>query len=139
MENMKSAVQAYKTAQVDAAILGATPYELVGKLLVRAIESVGDAKGFMQKGEIEAKGQAIKIAISIIADGLRSSLNMEAGGEIAENLNVLYEYILDQLMKAHAENDTAILDEVTSLLKEIKEGWDGIKPVPIQPELQTHL
>ena len=139
MDNMKSAVKAYKTAQVDAAILGATPYELVGKLLARAIESVDEAKGFMQKGEVAAKGQAIKIAISIIADGLRSSLNMDAGGEIAENLDVLYEYILGQLLKAHAENDAAILDEVTSLLKEIKEGWDGIMPAPAQAELQTQL
>ncbi len=135
MENMKSAVKAYKTAQVDAAILGATPHELVGKLLSRAIESVEEAKGFMLKGEISAKGQAIKIAISIIADGLRSSLNMEAGGEIAANLDVLYEYILGQLMKAHAENDMAILAEVVALLSEIKEGWDGIKPASAQTEL----
>ncbi len=139
MDNMKSAVKAYKTAQVDAAILGATPHELVGKLLSRAIESVEEAKGFMLKGEISAKGQAIKIAISIIADGLRSSLNMEAGGEIAANLDVLYEYILQQLMKAHAENDMAILAEVVSLLSEIKEGWDGIKPASAQTELQTQM
>jgi flagellar protein FliS len=53
---------------------------------------------------------------------------MEAGGEIAENLDSLYDYMLRRLMKAHAENDVAILDEVISLLREIKLGWDGIKP-----------
>jgi len=140
MDNVKSAVNAYKAAQVDAAILGATPYELVEKLLSRAIESIEEAKGFMLQGNVSAKGQTIKIAITIITDGLRSSLNMEEGGEIAINLDVLYEYMARQLLKAHAENNTVILDEVASLLKEIKEGWDGIKPrQSSQQELQPQI
>lgn len=128
MESMKSAVNAYETVQVDAAVIGACPHELITKLLARAIEAVTDAKKYMLAGNIIAKGQEIKIVTSIIADGLCSSLNMEAGGEIAVNLDSLYRYILRCLLKAHAENDTAILDEVNSLLREIKSGWDGIKP-----------
>ncbi|VAX04640.1 Flagellar biosynthesis protein FliS, partial [hydrothermal vent metagenome] len=70
----------------------------------------------------------IKIAISIISDGLRGSLDMDAGGEIAENLDALYEYMLQRLMAGHAKNDPVALDEVNTLLREIKSGWDGIKP-----------
>lgn len=125
---MKSAVNAYKTVQVDAAVLGASPHELITKLLSRAIEAVVDAKKGMLKGDIAGKSQDIKIATSIISDGLRSSLNMEAGGEIAANLDGLYDYMLRRLIKAHAENNTAILDEVASLMREIKSGWDAIKP-----------
>lgn len=128
MESMKSAVNAYETVQVDAAVLGASPHELIGKLLSRAMEAIADAKVQMQEGDIPGKSQNIKIAISIISDGLRSSLNMEAGGEIAANLDGLYDYMLRQLMSAHVNNDTEILDEVVSLLAEIKTGWDGIKP-----------
>ena len=128
MESMKTAVNAYQTVQVDAVVLGASPHELVAKLLARAIEAVVDAKRYMLEENVVAKGQEVKIATSIIADGLRSSLNMEAGGEIAENLDGLYDYMLRQLMKAHAGNNTAALDEVASLLREIKSGWDGIKP-----------
>lgn len=128
MEYMERAVNAYKVAQVDAAVLGASPYELVGKLLAKAIESIEEAKVYMLNKEISAKGQAVKLATTIITDGLRSSLNMKAGGEIAENLDVLYEYMAHQLVKAHAEDDASILDEVNSLLKNIKDGWDGIKP-----------
>lgn len=128
METMKTAANAYQSVQVDAAVLGASPHELIAKLLSRAIESLTDAKTNMLEGDIAAKGMNIKIATSIIADGLRSCLNMEAGGEIAANLDSLYDYMLRQLIKAHAENNPAILDEVASLLREIKAGWDGIKP-----------
>lgn len=128
MESMKTPVNAYQAVQVDAAILGASPHELIAKLLSRAIELIEEAKEYMLKGEISDKGQAIKVATTIITDGLRSCLNMEEGGEIAANLDALYDYMLQRLLKAHVENDTAILDEVASLLREIKLGWDGIKP-----------
>ncbi len=128
MEGMKTAVSAYQTVQIDAAVLGASPHELIGKLLARAMEAIAEAKEQIQTKDISGKSQNIKIATSIISDGLRSSLNMEAGGEIAANLDGLYDYMLRQLMKAHAENNTAILDEIVTLLQEIKSGWDGIKP-----------
>lgn len=128
MESMKVAANAYQKVQIDAAVLGASPHELITKLLSRAIESIVEAKKCMVKNDIVAKTQHIKIATSIIADGLRSSLNMDAGGDIAANLDALYDYMLRRLIKAHAENSPAILDEVASLLREIKLGWDGIKP-----------
>lgn len=128
MESMKTATNAYQSVQVDAAVLGASPHDLIAKLLSRAIESTLEAKEYMLNGDINGKGQEIKIATSIITDGLRSCLNMEEGGEIAANLDRLYDYMLRRLLKAHIENDTAILDEVAALLREIKSGWDGIKP-----------
>jgi flagellar protein FliS len=128
MDHTQRAANAYKSAQVDAAVLGATPYELVETLLAKAIESTKNAKQHMLKGEIIAKGEQIKLATAIIADGLRGSLNMEEGGEIAANLNVLYEYMLERLMAAHAKNDPDMLDEVVTLLGQIKQGWEGIKP-----------
>lgn len=127
MESMKSAINAYQAVQVDAAVLGASPYELVAKLFSKAIESTLEAKEYMLQGDIEAKSQHIKVAISIISDGLHSSLNMEAGGELAERLDALYTYMVQRLMKAHIDNDPAILDEVAKLLREVKSGWDGIK------------
>lgn len=127
MESMKTAVNAYQAVQVDAAVLGASPYELIAKLLAKAVESIIEAKGYMANDDVVNKSAHIKIAVSIISDGLRSSLNMEAGGELAERLDALYDYMVRQLLKAHIDNDVAILDEVVALLGEIKSGWDGIK------------
>ena len=136
MESMKSAVNAYQTVQVDAAVLGASPHELIAKLLAKAIDSTIEAKGFMANGDIPGKTAHIKIAVSIISDGLRSSLDMDAGGELAQRLDSLYDYMAQRLLKAHIDNDVTVLDEVVSLLSEIKSGWDGIKDQvgSLQPE-----
>jgi len=128
MENFKTAANAYKEVEVDASVLGANPYELVEKLLSMAINAIKAAKQHMLNGEVDVKGQQIKLATAIIADGLRGSLNLEEGGEIATNLNVLYEYMLERLMAAHAKNDPEMLDEVVTLLGQIKKGWEGIRP-----------
>jgi flagellar protein FliS len=78
----------------------------------------------MLRGDLQ-KGGLISQAISII-DGLRNSLDMEAGKEIAVNLDNLYEYCERRLLKANIDNDPAILDEVSSLLHEVKSAWDAI-------------
>lgn len=127
MEGMKTVVNAYQSVQVDAAVLGASPHELITKLLSKAIDSTLEAKRYMAEGDIANKSAHIKIAVSIISDGLRSSLNMDAGGELAERLDALYDYMLQGLMKAHVENNADKLDEIASLLRDIKLGWDGIK------------
>ncbi|MEA2078767.1 MAG: flagellar export chaperone FliS, partial [Pseudomonadota bacterium] len=86
---------------------------------------IARAKGAMQRKEIAEKGNHITSACSIV-HGLHNSLDMEAGGEMAVNLGNLYDYMIRRLMEGHATNDLAALDEVASLLREIKRGWDAI-------------
>lgn len=128
MEHANRALNSYKSVDRDASILGASPHELIAKLLTGAINSIEMAKHHLKDNNIPAKSKCISSAIGIISDGLRSCLNLEEGGEIAANLDALYDYMLRQLLLAHSRNDIAIMDEVISLLKEIKAGWDGIKP-----------
>jgi flagellar protein FliS len=77
------------------------------------------------RSETAQKGEIIGQAISIVG-GLRSSLDMTAGGEIAANLDSLYEYIERRLLESNLNNDVAILDEVASLLREVKTAWESI-------------
>jgi flagellar protein FliS len=79
----------------------------------------------MQRGNIAEKGANISWAISII-EGMRASLDLDAGGDIARNLNDLYDYMGRRLLEANMRNDAKALDEVMSLLREIKTGWDAI-------------
>jgi flagellar protein FliS len=74
---------------------------------------------------VAAKGEAIGLAVSIIA-ALQNSLDHERGGEIADNLDRLYDYMLRQLVQANADNDLATLTEVQRLMSEVKSGWDAI-------------
>jgi len=121
----KGAMQ-YKKINTQSGIENANPHRLVQMLMEGVLEKVAIAKGHLERGNIEQKGRNISWAISIIG-GLQASLNKEVGGEISENLDALYEYMTTRLIEANLHNDSEILDEVSKLMKEIKEGWDGIE------------
>jgi flagellar protein FliS len=94
-------------------------------LMEGALTKISTAKGHMERREIREKGEQIGCAISII-EGLKASLDHEKGGEIAGNLEDLYIYVERRLIEANRVNDAGILDEVTDLIREIKEAWDAI-------------
>ena len=118
-------IDAYTQVNKYSGITDASPHMLVQMLLDGALEKIASVTGLLKRGDIAKKGETIGQTIAIIG-GLRSSLNKEAGGEMAENLDRLYDYMERQLLQANLKNDVDILDEVSSLLKEIKAGWDAI-------------
>lgn len=122
---MKNALSQYKSVSVSTGIEDATPHRLVQMLMEGALDKIAAAKGHMVRNEVADKGRFISWAISIIS-GLQSSLDMEAGGELSRNLDDLYDYMVRRLGEAGAKNDPAILDEVSSLLLEVKSAWDVI-------------
>ncbi|WP_435104266.1 flagellar export chaperone FliS [Arhodomonas sp. AD133] len=103
----------------------ADPWQLTEMLFSGALERIAQAKGAMERGDTAAKGERIGKAIGIL-DGLRGGLDHQAGGDLAANLDALYDYMQRRLVSANARNDAAALDEVIALLREIKEGWDAI-------------
>ena len=115
----------YKGVGVSAAVEGASPHRLIQMLMAGAMERIATAKGLIQHNEISKKAEQISWAISIIG-GLQGALDMEAGGEIAQNLDGLYDYMARRLVEANLNNDVEILDEVLGLLLEIKSAWDVI-------------
>ncbi len=119
------ALNKYTTASVQADVTYASPHRLIQMLLEGALEKVAMARGYMERGQVPAKGQHIGWAISII-DGLRASLDMNAGGEIAQNLYDLYDYMGRRLLHANLNNDPDALEEVIGLLRQIKSAWDAI-------------
>ena len=118
-------INAYTQVNKYSGITDASPHRLVQMLLEGALEKLAGVKVLLKHGDVAKKGETIGQIIAIIG-GLRSSLNKEAGGEMAENLDRLYDYMERQLLQANLNNDVNILDEVSSLLKEIKTGWDAI-------------
>ena len=80
----------------------------------------------MQAGQIEKKGNAISKAIMIVENGLRASLDKKAGGQIADSLDALYDYMGRRLLEANITNQPKILDEVIALLAELKGAWEAI-------------
>lgn len=124
--SMKSGANAYAKVSVETGVLAANPHKLIVMLFEGALVAVTTAAKQMAAGDIAAKGKAISKAIAIIEDGLRASLDRKAGGEIAANLDALYQYMTGRLVIANRDNDPAILEEVQRLLGELKGAWDAI-------------
>jgi flagellar protein FliS len=105
----------------------ATPYQVVQAMLDTLLARIAEASGHLDRGEVAAKGEKVGKALAII-EALMLGLDKERGGELAQNLERLYDYASRTLLKAHLENRPDLLKEVMSLVREIKAGWDGIAP-----------
>ncbi|NOX75893.1 MAG: flagellar export chaperone FliS [Gammaproteobacteria bacterium] len=123
--NAAGALNAYSQVAIQAGVGVASPHRLIQMLLEAALEKIAAAKGLMANGKIPEKCEQLTTATAIV-EGLRVSLDKNAGGEITANLESLYDYIERQLTLANSNNDVSILDEVTHLLRPIKEAWDAI-------------
>lgn len=120
-----AALQQYQQVKNRTVMDSASPHRLIQMLFEGALERLASAKGHIQRGDMARKGESIGKTIGIIG-GLRSALDFEAGGDIASNLDALYDYMERQLLLANLNSDAAIVDEVSGLIREIKEGWDAI-------------
>lgn len=123
--NISKGAQQYAKLNKSTAVEEATPHQLIQMLYQGALDSLQQAMGHMERKDFEAKGKSVGRAISIVG-GLQGFLDHEKGGDIARNLDNLYEYMMLRLYEATSENDQDKLREVAGLLRQIKEGWDGI-------------
>lgn len=124
----RNALNAYAQISVNGTVAAASPHKLITMLFEGALLSIAAARGHMQRKEIAAKGMAISKAIAIIDEGLRISLDLKAGGDLAEKLDALYEYMSHRLLVANLKNEMETLDEVAGLLNELKDAWIQIDP-----------
>lgn len=123
--NSQEALKQYRRLGLETEVNSATPHRLIQLLFIGALDRIATAQGALERGDVPLKGEQIGKAIAIIS-GLRSSLDMEAPGDLPVNLDQLYEYMEVRLVQGSARNDSAALSEVTELLKTLKSGWDGI-------------
>jgi flagellar protein FliS len=124
--NARQAMSAYSNTQIHSGIMDASPHKLTAMLLSGAVDRVNVARGAIEKGDVARRGEMLGKTISILAQ-LQADLDMSQGGEIAQNLEALYDYMIRGLIDANRENDAKKLDEAQALLSEVKAGWDGIK------------
>lgn len=122
----RNQVSEYARVGVETGVSGADPHRLVLMLFDGALLCVASAKQHMELGEIGPKGENVSKAINIIANGLKASLNTDVGGELAERLGALYEYLCERLLFANMSNSAAPLDEVHRLLDDLKGAWEQI-------------
>ncbi len=121
----KRALSSYGKVAAQSEGEYASPHRLVQMLMEGVLDKVATAKGCIQRQDLAGKSQQITWASSIL-NGLRASIDLEQGGEIAANLDDLYSYMLQRLIDANVENAVEPLDEVAGLMGEIKSAWDAM-------------
>lgn len=125
LSKQNRAINSYGQVALHSEVQIASRHRLIQMLMEGALEKIAYAKGDIERGNLQEKGKNIGWAISII-NGLRSSLDSERGGDIASNLDNLYEYMGRCLSEANINAEISKLEEVTSLLLKIKGAWDEI-------------
>lgn len=120
-------VHQYATIQTASHIDAASPHQLIEMLMEGCLARINSAKGAMSQRDFEAKNTFITKAVDIVS-GLSEALDREKGGELADNLQRLYAYMIQQLFLASAKNSPELLDEVATLMREVKSAWSAIKP-----------
>lgn len=126
--NYSRALNQYQQVKVHTSVEDANPHRLIELLLQGFSARVGEARVAMVNQKTEIKGEKISKAIDILG-GLRSSLDFEAGQEIAVRLDDLYDYMGRQLVSANANNNVETCDEVIELMAVIQSAWAEIKEV----------
>ena len=135
----QQAAQKYARMEVETGVAAASPQRLIVMLYDGAVRALLGAKAALAAGDVSVRGARISKAISIIDEGLRPAVDPVAGGEIADNLLRLYEYIGNRLLLANLKSDEASLDEAIALLTELKGAWEALerqttREQPAEPE-----
>jgi len=126
----QTGVNAYAKIGIETGVLAASPHKLIVMLFDGALAALNDAANGIRNRDIAVKGKSLSKAIMIIDSGLRAALDKKSGGEIAESLDALYEYMSGRLLTANVNSDLGVVEEVQRLLIELRDAWNAIADTP---------
>lgn len=139
MSAAASSYDAYKRIDVETASQG----KLIVMLFNGAIQRAEEAKRQMDRGDLEKVHANLLRAQDIMAE-LRGALNMEAG-EIAENLDRIYEYFHHLLVQANIRKAKKPIDECVGFMTTMRDTWETLfqdlakdEPPPPPPTINPH-
>lgn len=124
----QNAIKTYANVSFESEVNSADPHQLITLVFDGILNAISQAQVFMASNDIEKKNSAISKATILIDSGLRAGLNFEQGGELANNLDDLYRFMLNRLMLSHLNNDTQLLIEVQTVVEDIRQAWIAISP-----------
>ena len=126
------AIESYGQVKVSTGASQANNVELIQMLFDGLIESLSTAKGHIQHNNVSEKSKAIARASRIVL-GLQGALDFEKGGDLAANLNELYNYVTRRLLHVNARNDLQALEEIHRLMMEIRSAWETVPALIPRP------
>ena len=124
---LRPRADAYRRIGVETSMHTIDQHQIIVLLYDGLLREIVRARGAIARQDVPGKCDAISRALRILEEGLITGLDMVDGGDIAQNLNALYNYCVQQLVLANARNDDSLLQEVYSLIEPIAQSWQTIK------------
>lgn len=124
----RSLAGAYAKVRNETGLIGADAHRLVAMLFDGLFDSLQEARGALQRGDLQSKCTALSRAARIVEEGLNAGLNREAGLEVADSLHTLYGYLGVLITKANLRSEVAMVDEALSLVAPVRQAWESIAP-----------
>ena len=134
-------VNPYKQYQ-KTQVVTASREKILLMLYEGAIRFTKQARAAMIDKKIADKGKAIRKATAIVSE-LMATLDFKVGGQLAQDLENLYIFMIDKLIEANVHNKVECLDDVERLLNTLYGAWkdvieyprgDGVPSPALQPE-----
>jgi flagellar protein FliS len=123
--NALAALSQYGKMKDATQTMYASPHQLMLMLFDGAIEAMSLNIRAIQQNDLEARSKQNTRSITII-NGMRECLDMQAGGELADNLYALYQYMAQELFRANFKNDSETIRNIQTMLKDIRGSWEKI-------------
>ncbi|MGD9943426.1 MAG: flagellar export chaperone FliS [Burkholderiaceae bacterium] len=123
----RSAASSYRNLDLETSVGQADPHALISMLYDGAATAIAQARRHLSQGQVAEKGQATSRAVRILEEGLRAALDPR-GGEIATNLQALYEYMTRRLLSANLANDDEQYAEIAAMVDQLRDAWKQIAP-----------
>lgn len=95
-------------------------YEGTINFLVRGTEAA-------EQGRLGDFSDDLKKAREVI-ETFKRTLDFKQGGEVAQQLNDLYDFMLDSLSEAEKAVDIQLTRRIIKILRDLLDGWRGAQP-----------
>ena len=113
--------RAYAATQRETSVSSAKPVELVAMVYQRLLDHLHTGK--IQMAEGADSSESLTKAIDLITTGLESCLDKEKGGEIAQNLALIYDWAGKEIIRARLRRDPEMLQGVINAFVPLAEAW----------------
>ncbi|MFZ5959103.1 flagellar export chaperone FliS [Pseudomonas sp. QL9] len=123
--SMNEGYDSYRSVDLEARAAAASPYELVLVLFDGLLDELARARGHIEARRFQQKGRSLEKCMNIL-NGLSSALDLDAGGQVVQDLARLYDYCIYKLSEVSVSLSLEGLDEVVGLLGTLREGWAGV-------------
>ncbi|MCV2366247.1 flagellar export chaperone FliS [Paucibacter sp. DJ1R-11] len=119
----------YRKVGLETDVQSASPHRLVSMLFDGIFDAMNQALVAIASNNTAQKNNSLCRAVRILDEGLKSTLNLEAG-PLAQDLGDLYAYLCMRLTQANLHGDSARIEECQRLLTPVRDAWNAIAQSP---------